>query len=219
MAGPSIALRAHVEPAVWPADALTDVSFLLVLSNQGRAKTAVYPGAAKLSDVASMAGVGIAWQLHFRGAGGPVPQQELRQWHGPPGNPPSPTAVMQSTELVLAPSASHEVVFGACWIPNARLTPAHLDPIALDPTGMDNVRSVPLGGASLLVFGQTRAHLEPLMAARPDFLRATFSTVVAFFPSPGEYQLEAAYLQQSWMDIGDKLTAVAPRASVRVAAP
>jgi hypothetical protein len=157
-----------------------------------------------------MAGVGIAWQIHFVGPDGAVPQTELRQWHGPPGNPPSPGAVKESTEVVLAPGARHEAVFHACWIPNARLQPAHLEVATLDPAGMDGIaRIARLDQASVLVFGHSRAHLEPLMASRPDFLRAGFSNVVAFFGAAGEHRLEAAYLQQSWMDIGEKLTAVA----------
>ena len=210
-----IALSASVEPAVWPAGELADVTVRLVLVNEGGKAAAVYPAAAKLADVASMAGVGIVWQLRFVGAGGPVPQTELRQWHGPPGNPPSPRGVKDSTELILKPSASTEVVLPACWIPNARLTPAQLDPATLDPAGMDGVARLSVAGASALVFGQRRAQVEPMLA-RPDVLRAGFSNVVAFFPGPGEYRLDAAYLQQSWMDLGEKLTAAAPAAPFRV---
>lgn len=129
-----IALGADVEPAVWSADAVADVRVRLVLRNDGSKKAAVYPAAAKLSDVASYAGVGIAWPLRFIGPDGAVPQRELRQWHGPPGNPPSPGAVKQSTEVTLAPGARHEIVFTACWIPNARLQPAQLDVATLDPS-------------------------------------------------------------------------------------
>lgn len=233
-----IALRAQVEPAVWPAGALTDVRFRLVLINEGERKAAIYPGAARLSDVSSVAGAGISWQLRFRGAGGPVHQQEMRSWYGPPGEPPSASAVKKQTEVRLRPSGAHETELFACWIPNALLSPRHLDPAALDPTGMDNIaeheiqrqwpshlqmvpplaRRIPLHQASLLVFRETAARLEPLMAARPDFLRASFSTVVAFFVSPGDHELEAAYLQHSWMDIGEALTAEAPITSIRIAA-
>src|SRR5438067_228205 len=98
---PRIVLSAHAEPAAWPVDALCDVVFRLVLTNEGDREVAVYPLAARLSDMITSAGVGISWQLRFSGPNGPVPQQELRTYFGPPGNPPSPSAVKSSTEVRL----------------------------------------------------------------------------------------------------------------------
>ena len=230
----TIALRAEVEPARWPADGLTDVAIRLVLGNQGDHEAAIFPKAAVLAE---RGGYGFVWRLQFHGAGGPVHQQELRRWHGPPGIPPSAASVKEHAQLFLAPGDSHESIIPACWIPSARLSPEHLDPLTLDPTGMDNIadhevrrqwpesmraapplsQRIPLGQASVLVYGQDAAHLEPMMASRPDFLRAEFATVVAFFLSAGEHRLEAAYVQTPWMnDLGDQLWAAAPPVTIRI---
>jgi hypothetical protein len=223
----TISLHARITPDELPADTAVDVVIQLALRNDGTRPASASPSLAKLSAIASYAGIGIVWSIGFIGDdASQVPLQELRTWYGPPGNPPAPGLAVKQA-VTLAPGAEHVTALGAAWIPNALLEPRHLDAATLDPQGMDGIAGparfegqppplserVPLARASVLVFGMTSAQLA---TAKPkaDFLRGH---VVAFFTRAGAYQLSVGYLQTSWMDIGEQFAAQAAPVPVRVA--
>jgi hypothetical protein len=157
-------------------------------------------------------------------AGVAVHIQELRRWYGPPGNPPAPSYAKEQS-ITIKPKAEHVVDLGGCWIPNALLEPRHLDPTALDPQGMDNVASpsrfagaVPLADqidlprASVLVLSGRWAQLDTARSAA-DFLRGH---VVGFVTRAGTYELRVQYVQESWLDIGQRLRLDAKPVIVRI---
>ncbi len=211
--GTTLSLHATLTPDVWPGDAACDVVVRLVLRNEGGTRAAASPALAKLGAIASYAGIGITWNIGFVSDAAQVPLQELRRWHGPPGNPPSPEwARQQSVEI--EPGAEHVTELMACWIPNRVLEPRHLSTAALDPEGMDQVDAlasrIPLATASVLVFGMRSAELA---TTADDVLRGH---VVAFFTQPGTYEVHAQYAQMSWMGVGDKFQISAAPVSIHV---
>jgi hypothetical protein len=212
----AISLHATIAPDRLPATSMVDARIRLVLRNDGAAPAQVSPGIAKLAAVASYAGIGITWNLGFADdAEVAPPMRELRRYHGPPGNPPSP-AWAQQQAIALAPGAEHATELIACWIPNAQLEPRHLTREALDPAGMDGIAELaaqlPLARASVLAFGTTSARLAAARAG-DDFLRGH---VVALFTRPGTYRFHAHYVQHSWMGVGERLTASAPPVALQI---
>ena len=222
----TISLHAQISPGELPADAAIDVGIRLALRNDGSRPASASPMLAKLGAISSYAGIGITWSIGFIGDDdAQVPLVEIRTWYGPPGNPPAPGLAKQQA-VKLAPGTEHVTGLSAAWIPNALLEPRHLDPASLDPQGMDGiagpvrfegqppplVERIPLARASVLVFGMSASQLATAKA-KDDFLRGH---VVALFTRPGAYRFSAAYLQTSWMDIGEQFTAQAAPVSIRV---
>jgi hypothetical protein len=233
MSTTSISARIAVEPAVWPAGSLQNVTIRLILRNEGPTTALVYPLAIKPIGRMSIAGEGIEWTLEAKPAVGdsPVPIQELRTYYGPPGEPRAEKWLRSKGKVSLSPGREHETKIEACWIPNSLLKPEQLAPAVLDPDGMDGigprkyqpppgqVMPPPLGEsfsfarASVLIIDGSCKAIKQGVGKEPELLRGQ---VVAFFPAPGIYLLGARYVQDSWMQIGDKLAATA--APVRISA-
>jgi hypothetical protein len=217
----TLALDVAIEPARLDAEP-ANVTVRLVLRNAGSSNVTIHPSVAQPSGISSYAGIGITWVMSFYAGGERQPMQELRRWYGPPGNPPGPGALTHAG-VTLAPTATHETLFAAVWIPNARLEARHLAPAAIDPQGMDNIAApsriaghpalaerIDLPRASVLVFGATWEKLSPEMA-KDDFLRGH---LVAFM-SAGEYTLRASYIEAPFFG-GTKVHSNEGAASLRV---
>jgi hypothetical protein len=101
----------------------------------------------------------------------------------------------------------------------------------LDPDGMDNIGPrkfdltagqesapplsslMPLTKASILVLGRRCGDMKQDLGKKRALLRGA---VVGVFPAPGAYILEATYLQDSWMQIGEKLSVPTAPVSISV---
>jgi hypothetical protein len=233
MSTTSISARISVEPAVWPAGSLQDVTIRLILRNEGPKTALVYPLAIRPIGRTSIAGEGIEWTLEAKPAGGdtPIPIQEIRTYYGPPGEPRSEKWLRSKGKVSLSPGREHETKIEACWIPNSLLKPEQLVPAVLDPDGMDGIgprnfqpppgqamppplsESFSFARASVLIIDSPCKAMKQGIGKEPELLRGQ---VVAFFPAPGAYLLGARYVQDSWMQIGEKLAATA--AAVRISA-
>jgi hypothetical protein len=228
-----ISARLSVEPAIWPARALQDVTLRMILKNEGASAAVVYPLIAKTIPRTSMAGEGIEWTLQATAAGNraPVRIQEIRTYYGPPGEPRAAKWLKANGQVTLSPGREHATEIAACWIPNSLLKPEQLDPAMLDPDGMDGIGPrkfdlpagqesapplsslIPLTKASILVLGRRCADMKKDLGKKRELLRGE---VVGFFPAPGAYVLEASFIQDSWMQIGEKLSVPTAPVSISV---
>lgn len=211
-----LSLHATIEPNQWPMDRMQNVLIRLDLRNDGETAIPVYPRVVSLHGLVSTASMGVEWDLVFRpeGKGGQPKIVELRTYYGPPGEPVD-EKWMRKTALILKSGESWKSEIHACWVPNALLKPAHLDPTTLDPNGYDNINPqpanpaagglgrpprlaevIPLARASVLIFNASSVELTPASAMNDDFLRGH---LVMFFTEPGPYHLQAVYRQAAFM--------------------
>lgn len=213
----SLSLHPRMSREQLPLDTACDFDLTVTLRNDGADPITIYPRAAKLGPIFSYAGIGITWSLELAAADGTKwPLQELRTWYGPPGNPPAPSWANEHA-VKLARGKEHVENFALAWLPNTVLEPRHLDAKTLDPEGMDHIASPPkygshptvadrieLAKSNVLVFNR----LAALDTKKDDFLRGN---VVGFVPTARVYELRIAYVQDSFMKVGEKVVSnVAP---------
>ncbi|MEW6516645.1 MAG: hypothetical protein AB1439_07080 [candidate division FCPU426 bacterium] len=189
----NLQLEAEVEPAVWPANKMRDITIRLRMTNNSPLPVTIYPAYTALAWKVSVASMGMTWDLKFKPEepGLSASGHELRTYYGPPGEPVSELAVRKAGK-VLKPGAEHVTTLQACWIPHALLQTEHLSMQTLDPEGLDNLRSIPqFDKCSVLVFGASSAWIKDHSKSK-EMLRGF---MVVFFSGPGRYTLRASYHQ------------------------
>ncbi|MDV6236094.1 hypothetical protein CH379_010715 [Leptospira ellisii] len=185
---------------------IQEIKFTISLTNVSAEEIGIYPDVALFTGISGWGGPSFGIEIS------PASFRELRNYYGPPAQPPN-RAFYEKNEILLSPNESFRKTLTACWIPRSAISRAAVASENLDPEGMDSVDPILFRKSSFLVLGKGSEQVLREMNSRPDFLRPNSLLV---FQHSGTYEFSVSYLQSEWVEFRPRQSSFCRSSSVSV---